>query len=198
MKKKHLKLLQTLLDISGNRELVAALLNMDKDNFSRDHIHYMLGPVVVHPSPWSENLPDWLIKAVYKDRLEQIFAEAEKGVTGEFATESEVMAFMYAATLDAPMSHDWVQVYLWCGNIALTRHGRFSEGRTFWEMIGSNPIQLSDYQRIQFLQKLQRDIRRIVVKVSARRERVKTRKRSSNFSRSTSQVSLFDLSSKRS
>ncbi len=195
MPKKHLKLLQALLDISGNKELVAGLLNMVRDNVSQDHIHYMLGPVVVYRNPWSETLPEWLIKAVYKDRLEQILAEVEKDVTGDLATESEVVAYMYGATLAAPLPHEWAQVYCWCGNIVLAKHGGLTEDRTFWEMIGSDPVQLSEYQRSRLLQKLQRDIRRSVVKASAR---CQARKRGSNRYRSTAQVSLFDLSSIRS
>jgi hypothetical protein len=165
LNKKHHAMLQALLDLGTNIELIAVLL--DLCDLSQDHLRYMAGPLVVHKSLWSETLPTWVRKAVYKDRLEQILTETENGVTGDLATPTEVMAYMYAASLDAPLSHEWTNIYLWCSNYALTKHKRFSEGQTYWDRIGVEPITLSDYERKEYLNQLQRDIRRTVVNKAA-------------------------------
>ena len=172
LKENHHAMLQVLLDLDIDIDVVAALL--DIGGFSQEHVRYMAGPAVVHKSPWSETLPKWIFKAVYKDRLEQIFAESSEGVNGKLATPTEVMACMYAATMDAPLGHEWTNVYLWCGNIALTKHGKIPEGQTYWDIVGQEPVTLSEYVRKEYLEKLQRDIRSTVIKVAAERGWKKT------------------------
>ena len=85
-------------------------------------VRYMAGPVILHRSPWAESLPDWIIPAVYADRAELIAEEVRAGQVGELATPLETVAYMYPATMDAPMSYEWTQVYLYCCQSALTKH----------------------------------------------------------------------------
>ncbi|MCA9263947.1 MAG: hypothetical protein KDA60_08880, partial [Planctomycetales bacterium] len=80
-------------------------------------------------------------------------------------------AYMYPATLDAPLSYEWVQVYLYCGQEALAKHGKLPTGQTFAQAVlgEEQPLALTDYIQSQFLMPLQRDIRRKVVQVAAAR-----------------------------
>ncbi len=191
MKTRTEKLLQAFLEISRNKGLIAACLEME-GTCKPEHIRYLAGPVIVHKTPWSDSLPKWIFPAIYKDRLEQIFAEVEQGKTGKLATPTEVMAYMYGRTLEAPLSYEWTQVYLWCGHWALTKHKRLSKGQTFWKAIGEKqPRELNDYDQRQLLERLQRDIRQTVIKVAASQGVAKNKSRR----RVTHQVqtSLFDL-----
>ena len=90
---------------------------------------------------------------------------------GELATPLEVMAYMYPATLDAPLSFAWVQVYLYCGQDALAKHKRLPVGKIFAQVVlgEEQPLELTEYINSQFLIPLQRDIRRKVVQIAAER-----------------------------
>jgi hypothetical protein len=81
------------------------------------------------------------------------------------------MAYMYPATLDAPLSYEWVQVYLYCGQVALAKHDKLPTGQTFAQVVleEDQPLVLTDSIESQFLMPLQRDIRRKVVQVAADR-----------------------------
>lgn len=157
-------ILRLLMQI-GAKDIVAAYLEIGKVN--RQHIRYFLGPTVLHRSPWADTLPNWLSDAIPSDRLNLILQEQDEQRVGDLATPAEVMAYMYPATMDAPMQRDWVDVYLWAGNETLTRHNRLPEGKTFWEHVGQAPISYShikhDYEQ------LARDIRRKVVQTAASR-----------------------------
>ena len=92
-------------------------------------------------------------------------------MVGGLATPLEVVAYMYPATLDAPLSYEWVQVYLYCGQEALAKHGKLPTGQTFAQAVlgEEQPLALTEYIQSQFLVPLQRDIRRKVVQVAAER-----------------------------
>lgn len=161
---KSREILRLLMQV-GAKDIVAAYLEIGEVN--RQHIRYFLGPTVLHRSPWAETLPNWLSDAIHCDRLNLILQELDEHRVGDLATPTEVMAYMYPATMDAPMQRDWVEVYLWSGNETLTRHGRLPKGKTFWEHVGQAPISYSqikhDYEQ------LARDIRRKVVQTAASR-----------------------------
>lgn len=68
----------------------------------------LMRPVMVYPSPWRENNPEWLLKNIKLDRMAQLM----RGVKEE-ATDSECVYYMMPRTLEAPMDHSWAQVFLW-------------------------------------------------------------------------------------
>jgi hypothetical protein len=144
-------LMRLMLEMGLNKDAIATLLEIAQ--FPLAHVRWMAGPLVVRQSQWAETLPQWLIRAAYIERLEQIFAEREAGNVGQLATAAEVLACLYPATMDAPLHRDWVRVYLWAGNQVFVRHNRLAEGQTFWESIGErNPVEFSsiesDYRQL--------------------------------------------------
>ena len=162
------KMLRLLLEMDCSNELIAALLELSE--FSIHHIRYLAGPISVHQCGWSESLPQWLPKAIYLDRFDAIVAENEKEIVGELATPSEVAACIYPATLIAPLERYWADVYLWAANESMTKHGKLPEGRTFWEVQGIQPVQMSGYiktedgrRKTECYDRIARDIRRLVV-----------------------------------
>ncbi|HRW06663.1 MAG TPA: hypothetical protein P5121_16280 [Caldilineaceae bacterium] len=169
MEDRTLQLITAFAQLDANPQITAVLMEMVE--VDRRLVRYMAGPVILHRSPWVETLPAWVIPAVYADRAEQIAQEVREETFGELATTLEVMAYMYPATLDTPLSYEWVQVYLYCGQEALAKHGKLPAGQTFAQAVlgEEQPLALMDYIQSQFLMPLQRDIRRKVVQVAAER-----------------------------
>lgn len=62
-------------------------------------------PIIIFPGGWEDTLPDWLKGKIKLQRLAQLI----KGE--EAATDAEVCAYLYAASLTAPMDSDWNEIY---------------------------------------------------------------------------------------
>jgi hypothetical protein len=70
--------------------------------------------IIVHRCAWgtADMIPEWLRQRITLDRLiEQMVANKEgRDVMG---TDSEALAYLIPASLEAPMGHDWSQIYLY-------------------------------------------------------------------------------------
>jgi hypothetical protein len=125
---------------------------------------YLNGPLVVGSRSWGDTTPAWLRDAVRVARLALILA----GET-EQASEEEAVAYLMAASLQAPMSHAWAELYFWLCARVLPRWGKVPEAE-FWAMLGERHDQrreLAGGQRDD-LRRLLGDIRRSVEKHAAR------------------------------
>lgn len=160
------------LMLSGGLDpgIVAALLA--GLGLQRQQLRYLSGPIILHTAAWADTLPAWIPAAIAVERLETVLAEYETGqacgelsrAAGDLATPLEVVAYLYPRTLAAPLTPEWQQVYLWCGQEALPRHNKLPPDRPLWQILDSDaPLLLSDYERREFLLPLQRRIRRKVV-----------------------------------
>ncbi len=170
-----------LLAMAGmeiNRDVIGQILAMG--GYRVPYLHYFAGPIVVHGQAHSGCLPAWLPPAIYRDRLEQIFAEAEIGSVGDRAVLAEVAAVLLTASSDAPIGPNWTRVYTWAAAQVYNKHRAAQAGVTFEEELahlralppGSVPAPLSERERRGFLEPLQREIRRKVVQaVKAAEER---------------------------
>ena len=68
-------------------------------------------PIIVMPGGWGDTLPDWIKTSITLERL----VENMKALKGEemTGTDAEACAYLYTASLTAPMDHDWAQIYLY-------------------------------------------------------------------------------------
>jgi len=68
-------------------------------------------PIIVMPGGWGDSLPDWIKEAV---TIERLIANA-KQLKGEepTGTDAEAVAYLYTASLTAPIDSDWTQIYLY-------------------------------------------------------------------------------------
>ncbi len=68
-------------------------------------------PILVFPGGWGDTLPDWVKTQITLERL-VMNMRALKGeeMTG---TDAEACAYLYTASLTAPMDDDWTQIYLY-------------------------------------------------------------------------------------
>jgi len=77
----------------------------------------LVDPILVMPGGWGDTLPDWIKDEIQLERL----AQNMKALKGEkpTGTDAEACAYLYTASLEAPMSHDWTKIYLYiAGKVA--------------------------------------------------------------------------------
>lgn len=157
--------LKGLLTFGMDKELIAQLLEFAE--FRLVHIRYLAGPIIVSGGGWQDSIPSWLLKAIPVARFEAIATEVESGVVG-LATAEELLAYLYPATMIAPMKHQWYQVYMYVGNEVLTKHKKLPPEQSFWELMNiAHPITYEDVK--SDYNELARDIRKQVIKQAAAR-----------------------------
>ena len=76
-----------------------------------DIVGVFTDPILVFPGGWGDTLPEWLKETITLERL-VMNMRALKGeeMTG---TDAEACAYLYTASLTAPMDSDWTQIYLY-------------------------------------------------------------------------------------
>lgn len=64
--------------------------------------------IVMYPSPWQASCPRQMIEIIPMERMKAL-ANAEYT-----ATIVECAVYLYPASLEAPLDHDWAEIYLYC------------------------------------------------------------------------------------
>lgn len=159
-----LEMLRLLASLDVPKELLACMLEMAE--FSIHHVRYLVGPLVLHRSLWGDVIPTWLKVACVQDRFDLILSEYEQDQVGDYATPTEVLAYMMPASFEAPMHRDYSDLYIWAGNEVMRKHNKLPEGAdTFYELIGGHVIEFKTV-KTEF-HHLSRSIRQSVVKHAA-------------------------------
>jgi hypothetical protein len=85
-----------------------------------DIVGVFIDPILVFPGGWGDTLPEWLKETITLERL-VMNMRALKGeeMTG---TDAEACAYLYTASLTAPMDSDWTQIYLYVAGKTYSRH----------------------------------------------------------------------------
>lgn len=78
-------------------------------------------PIIAYPSPWKDDIPQWVKDRITLERL-VMNMRALKGEepTG---TDAEALAYLMPASLEAPMDHDWTEIYLYISTRECTAAG---------------------------------------------------------------------------
>jgi hypothetical protein len=106
--------------------------------------HAVGGPIIVHNVGWGKTLPDWIRKDLSLNRLtQQMLIRAGKEKPG-MATDLEVTAFLYTASLEAPLTHEWTNIYLWVACQAMKAAGKPTTGVTPPESLSTDERRLLD------------------------------------------------------
>jgi len=98
---------------------------------SRKGIEEIVGaiadPIIVMPGGWGDTLPEWIKTAITLERL----IENMKALKGEemTGTDAEACAYLYTASLTAPMGHDWVKIYLYIATKVMEKRTSGSSGK---------------------------------------------------------------------
>ena len=85
-----------------------------------DIVGVFTDPILVFPGGWGDSLPEWIKPAITLERL----MGNMKALKGEemTGTDAEACAYLYTASLTAPMDHDWTQIYLYLASTVFARH----------------------------------------------------------------------------
>lgn len=78
-------------------------------------------PIIVYPSPWQDDIPDWVKSQITLERLAMNMKVLKQG--GVPVGGTEVMAYMFPRTMDAPMPYEWVKIYTLVFNEAMKFKG---------------------------------------------------------------------------
>jgi hypothetical protein len=147
-----------MLDIGMSPKILSGLLELT--GVKKEHKHYFGAPIIAHQSSWMDTIPDWLKKVVYKERFEIITKEYEKNEIGIYSGLSEAVCVLMPASMEAPLAHEWANIYLWTGKQVSLKYNSKSE-ELFKGICDFE--KLSDYEEY-LLKKLRADIRRRVIK----------------------------------
>ncbi|MCU0551883.1 MAG: hypothetical protein MUC48_21295 [Leptolyngbya sp. Prado105] len=159
-----------MIDMGMDKDEIAVLLSLSAE-LTNEQYRYLAGPVTVHSAiGWVEDFKSpsmqWLIQAIYKDRLEIVIHELKTGTSNHKASASEILACMYPATMAAPLHPDWSDVYFYAGSIVFPKNNRLPPNTTFWQHLGFG-YEIT-YEQVKYdYDKLAHDIRRRVVQSAA-------------------------------
>ena len=85
-----------------------------------DVVGALCDPIIVMPGGWGDTLPDWIKPAITTERLiENVVAMKENREV--VATDAEACAYLYTASLTAPMPRGWTQIYLYIAGRVMER-----------------------------------------------------------------------------
>jgi len=89
------------------------------DNQIDELVGALSDPIIVMPGGWGDTLPDWIKSQITIERLAQDM-KASKGEKPT-ATDAEACAYLYTASLEAPMDSDWTRIYLYVAGKVVSR-----------------------------------------------------------------------------
>ena len=93
-----------------------------EDKWIDELVGVFFDPIIVMPGGWGDDLPDWIKPAITQGRL---IANMEATKTGVMTgCDAEACAYLFTASLTAPMSRDWSQIYLYIAGKTVTRWGK--------------------------------------------------------------------------
>jgi len=87
------------------------------DGWIDDLVGALCDPIIVYPSPWQDTLPDWIKPQITLERLIMNMKVTKEG--GVPVGGTEVLAYIYPRTMDAPMSEQWFRIYMYVFNQAM-------------------------------------------------------------------------------
>jgi hypothetical protein len=105
--------------LKGNYALERRNLRNNIDNQIDELVGALSDPIIVMPGGWGDTLPDWIKSQITLERL----AQNMKALKGEkmTATDAEACAYLYTASLEAPMDRDWTEIYLYVAGKVVSR-----------------------------------------------------------------------------
>ncbi len=149
---------------AAESETSPAPRHQSPDAWIDDLVGAICDPIIVWPSPWQADIPDRLLEQVKIERLLMNI----KAAHGErmTATDAEALAYMFPRTLEAPVGHDWTEIYMYLGTKVFSAvNGNFPED--------IRRDKLTDYQ-IRMLNDLKNFIYH--KRLQARKERARARR----------------------
>lgn len=151
-----------------------------------DIVGVFTDPILVFPGGWGDTLPEWLKETITLERL-VMNMKALKGeeMTG---TDAEACAYLYTASLTAPMDSDWTQIYLYIAGKVYSQWEKT-------EMPEDIRVESLRDDQLRDLNRLKEWIYRQRARIRLERDRVERRqqKEAATAEKKELQPALFDL-----
>lgn len=98
-------------------EIEPKVMERHDDKWIGDIVGVFCDPIIVYPSGWQDTLPDWIKSQITLERLIMNVKVLKEG--GVPVGDTEVLAYIYPRTLEAPMSEQWTRIYMYVFNQAM-------------------------------------------------------------------------------
>lgn len=122
MAKKKQANMEPMLDIESmpkEKTGTASRFSLDKgiDNL----VGALCDPIIVHQCGWAtrDMIPEWLRNRITLDRMIELMVAHKEG-REPIGTDSEALAYLIPASMEAPMGHDWSQIYLYLATVVMS------------------------------------------------------------------------------
>jgi len=117
-------------------------------------------PIIVYPGGWADAVPDDLKQAITMDRMFMLM-KANKANEDPTATDSECCAYFTTASFEAPMTHEWTQIYCYCATQYLQFYQReIPDDVRVNELTRDEERQLNEFKRWLYQAKVKHRARR--------------------------------------
>ena len=161
-------------------------MNISIEKGISDVVGCLTDPIIVFPGGWGDTLPDWLKTTITLERM-MVNLKALKGEE-QTGTDAEACAYLYTASLTAPMDNDWSQIYLYLATKTYSKH-KGSQVPDDIRVESLNDYQTGELDRLKLWLYHQR--------VKARREKDRTERRQekeeAEAQREAEQPALFEF-----
>ena len=74
-----------------------------------DLVRALCDPIIVYPSHWKDDLPDWGKPQITLERLVMNMKVMHEG--GAPVGDTEALAYIFPRTMEEPMSEQWMRIY---------------------------------------------------------------------------------------
>lgn len=102
--------------------------------------------IIAHPMHVNEELPEWLVSEIRLQRIIELLRRQNGEEVNEIS-DAEVVAYLYTASLAAPLRTEFARIYLFLAKKLLGERAKGIEA----------PEQLTDYE-LDLLKRLKRDL----------------------------------------
>jgi len=79
------------------------------DGWIDDLVGALCDPIIVYPSPWKDDLPDWIKPQITLERLVMNMKVIHDG--GVPVGDTEALAYIFPRTMEEPLSEQWMRIY---------------------------------------------------------------------------------------
>lgn len=121
MTKKNQENMEPMLDLKTiPREETKKATRFSLDKGIDNLVGSLCDPIILHKCGWAtrDMIPEWLRTRITLDRIIELMVASNEG-RDPIGTNSEALAYMIPASLEAPMSHDWAQIYLHLATVVM-------------------------------------------------------------------------------
>lgn len=109
-----------------------------EEKFVFEFMDMLTAPIITFSASWADAIPNLLKRDIS-------FSRMVSGMMDEkMATIPETVAYIMTRTLEAPMNHEWTNIYLWC-SLDYMKTYRNKTDADFEDIFP--PEKLSDYEK---------------------------------------------------